>query len=166
MLKPFKTVMGSNCLLECKWNHWNNGRSSPISTRAQFRCDASARNVFKPSKNLRIPNYKTHRMDMTSKVGGTANPVKHGIKYQQLPQPNEGLREATGVRVKIVEGDLNIYSAYILPGDDLPAKQLKEVLQMKTLTILAGNFNAKDENWNKKTTSIRGKRLNKLLKIS
>lgn len=64
---------------------------------------------------------------------------------------------ATGVRVKIVEGEMDIYSIYIPPGDELPAEQLEELLQ--TPIILPGDFNIKHENWNSRTSNTKGKRL-------
>lgn len=38
--------------------------------------------------------------------------VKNGINHQYLPQPSEGLQETAGVRVKIVEGEFNLYSVH------------------------------------------------------
>lgn len=96
--------------------------------------------------------------DKTTKGRGTVILVQNEIKHQQLLRPSERLQETTGVRLKIIEGELD---SALTTGRQTAVKRIEEVLQISTPTIVAGDLNAKHANWNNRTTNARGRKLRK-----
>lgn len=91
-----------------------NGRASPISTRIEYRCDSNARNTFKTIKKPENTNLRNSQNGQDKKL--------------------DGLQEITGVKVRIPAGELNFYSVYLPPEEDLHVKQLEGVPKLKKVS--------------------------------
>lgn len=115
---------------------------------------------LRPSIRITVPNYNCYRRDrLITKGGGVAVLIKRNLPHEPLPEIKEGRLESVGIQLQTKQGKLNLYAAYIPPGDDLPEEQLNEVFSNSTPTIIAGDFNAKDHEWYSKTNNYRGTKL-------
>jgi hypothetical protein len=121
---------------------------------------------MKPSNQLKICNYDTHRKDRKiKKGGGVAIMIEKSIKHEELPEMKQEDRESTGIQLVISESNTRIYSTYISPSNNLNEKELDEMLKNDTPRIISyiGDLNAKNKVWYSKTTNVRGRKLEKII---
>lgn len=115
---------------------------------------------LKPCKRFEIRNYDCYRNDRKVKEGGgTAILIKRQVKHDELPPCKSTHLETTGIKIKTLEGDLNIYSVYLPPNKEMKKEEIKRLLEDNTPTIISGDLNAKHEDWNSKVNNLSGMRL-------
>lgn len=118
--------------------------------------------MLKYGKPFNLSNYHTYRKDRRNKQGGgVAVLVKKEIMHHPLPPNNEESKaEGIGIEIKRKNNEsISIYSTYIPPGNSPIKKYLDELQKSNGKTLVAGDLNAKNTDWNCKTTNSRGKAL-------
>ena len=115
---------------------------------------------LKPSDRFTLANYRTYRNDGTG-WGGTAILVKYNISHYETPTPALNTVEATTIVAVIDNREVCIASVYNSPSKPIDTTDIDKLLDIKPSAILAGDLNAKHNNWNSKTANTRGNKLNR-----
>lgn len=112
------------------------------------------------NKKFNMRNYCTYRNDgPRSPHGGTAILIKSTIQHKPLPTPVFINLEATFVEIPINNTFLQLGSIYCSPSLQLLVSDLHILHSMSRNYIYAGDFNAKNINWNSSISTARGKLL-------
>ena len=117
---------------------------------------------LKPNSDaLTIHGYTTYRTDRTDAPrGGVAILINEGIEHEQV-HLDVGKVELTTVQIHTKRRAINVGSIY-LPTKRTRKKDLWKIKQMAPNMILAGDLNAKNEDWGSTKTDHLGKWIEQL----
>lgn len=116
---------------------------------------------LKPGQTYAIQGYKTYRKDRTPKArGGVAVAIRSNIEHEQVDL-DMGKAEIVTLKVRSNKKDINISSAYF-PGRTTRKKDIFEMKKLRPHAIIAGDFNAKNENWGSPKTDQLGNYIEQL----
>lgn len=110
---------------------------------------------LKPQQNLSLPEHTFIRLDNTaSSGGGIAIAVRRCIKFRTLPLPSTHFIQAAGIEVTTVRGNFKFLAVYCpkqaRDSDGTVTvfkRDLRLLASMNGHFIIAGDLNAKHQNW-------------------
>lgn len=117
---------------------------------------------LKPKVSFSLPNFKTIRLDRADGVGGgVAIAVRSNISVRVLPHFRTTVIEALGVEVDLSDGKLIVVAAYCPRQCVRNLKStfnadLAKITRFNQRFILAGDLNARHENWNNNLRNCNG----------
>lgn len=113
------------------------------------------------TRRLNIANYNTIRDDRpTTHGGGTAIYYKRSLHCMPIDTPQLESAEASVCRLAMTgHQPITIASFYHSPNRVLVESDLKALLDLDSAVIVAGDFNSKHQQWNARSTSQNGIRL-------
>lgn len=141
--------------------HWNinsfNRRQQELRQfLSQQQVDIVCLNeIRKAGDNVRITNYDVHYKNRAdSNYGGVALLVHHRIK--SAPITVETSIETIAVNI---DNKLTITAAYCHPRTSLNTADIDRLMRLNDQVIIAGDLNAKHDNWNNTTPNSNGELL-------
>lgn len=120
---------------------------------------------LQPKVSFSLPYFKTVRLDRTEGVGGgVAIAIRSNISARVLPHFRTSLIEALGVEVELSGSKLIVIAAYCPKqcSNDLKStfnSDLSKITRFRQKFIVAGDLNARHENWNNNIRNCNGKLL-------
>lgn len=115
---------------------------------------------LKPAIAIRVPGYAIYRSDrLTGAKGGTAVIIKRSIDHQPIELPPPNTLETTGIQVTTRRGKLRLIAAYRPPTRAFDIADVENIFRTNESTLLAGDLNAKHQNWNCRTNNAAGNKL-------
>lgn len=115
-------------------------------------------------KNLKIRGYNAFLQPIIVRKNGnyglTVTLVKKSLPQTQIDTKNECSehREVVGTRIRWGDTTVDVFNAYIRPGaTELDDAWIRRLIDSRTPTILAGDFNAKHTEWGYNSRDNRGK---------
>lgn len=116
-------------------------------------------------KNIQFPGFKTFRKDrIHSRGGGILMLIRSCLAYEEMADistPDASV-EICGICVNNVNPNVNIIVCYRAPGFSLSQDKWDEIfnnVKYNSNTIIFGDFNSHNINWNCKHTDVNGIRL-------
>jgi hypothetical protein len=107
-----------------------------------------------------VPNYHIYRNDgLDGNKGGTAVAVKKRIPHTYVDLTPLLSLEATGVSIPIGHTEMLLASVYKSPLRAWRDADIKEILNLRKKSILAGDLNEKHPVWNSKVSNPSGLKL-------
>ncbi|KYB24901.1 hypothetical protein TcasGA2_TC034922, partial [Tribolium castaneum] len=93
-------------------------------------------------------------------VRRNGNFVSNRVKHSVLAAPDLRNREAVSINVATANGPLRLFACYNRPQIPILEEDLQTLFDGNTLTIAAGDFNAKHINWESRRSNRNGNILN------
>ena len=110
-----------------------------------------------PGQAFRLTNYVCHPTDKLTAGCRTAILVRRGIVHHSVPVP--GHLESTAIQVTLAGKPVKILAAYLSPSRPLIGADLSACFGGGLPVLMAGDLNAKHEDWNSRLSTRRGKHL-------
>lgn len=116
---------------------------------------------LRPAHNPKLPGFTLYKqVRSTGSGGGSAIYIKNGTNHYPLPEPKTVNLETTSIIINTQRnGSIKFTAAYNRPGHQLLEADLDLVMQNHNSSILCGDLNAKNTDWNCNTTNKNGRTL-------
>lgn len=122
--------------------------------------------------NIQFPGFKTFRKDrIQSRGGGLLMLIRSCLAYEELSDldsPDVSV-ELCGVCINNVNPSINVVVCYRSPGLTLSQDQWNVIFnnaKINNNSVIVGDFNSHNRNWNCKHTDVNGTRLENSLEIN
>ena len=106
-----------------------------------------------------MAKYVCHRTDRLTEGGGTDVLVRRGIDHYAVPVQGLKHLEATAIHVMLASKPVKILAVFLPPCRPLFASDLSACLGGSLPTLMAGDLNAKNVDWNSRLITTRSRLL-------
>lgn len=113
-----------------------------------------------PTDKIQIKGFQTYRKDRQNKNrgGGILILIRNNIPHEEITI-NTTL-EAHAIKIP---NNILIISCYVPPKTKIDTTEMKNMLNLNTKVIIAGDMNAKHQTWHCKTSNVNGRILYKFI---